>query len=218
MKLSKKQVSDFPLTIGHNHPLLFDLKQTTIELYADLEASRRENDRLKREIEKYRTLKLITDFPSYYIEKNDQLSNDLYKAQAELLSSESIREAEKKILIKEIEANTKLKAELVEAYEYAKLNADAASEANLEADLYKKEFISTYEELRAVKKKVAWYFECEEIRHWFFERTDIYCLEDSHFVPSAIQGKDYCPWCTPNGEIEMSYQQARADLWRDDEG
>ena len=52
----------------------------------------------------------------------------------------------------------KAEAEITEFAEYARLNADAASEANLEADLYKKEFVSTYEELRTLKGAINWYF------------------------------------------------------------
>ena len=85
-------------------------------------------------------------------------------------------------------------AELAEAYEYAKLNGVAASELNLE--------------LGKLREKLDWYFECEEVRHWFFVRTDVDCT-DYH------KDDEHCPWCTPNGEIEMSYQQAKADLWRE---
>ena len=86
-------------------------------------------------------------------------------------------------------------AELAEAYEYAKLNGVAALELNLE--------------LGKLREKLDWYFECEEVRHWFFVRTDVDCT-DYH------KDDEHCPWCTPNGEIEMSYQQAKADLRGDD--
>ena len=111
-------------------------------------------------------------------------------------------------------------AEITEFAEYAKLNADAASEANLEADLYKKEFVSTYEELRTLKEMVDWYFElCE------FYNSIVHMDEDEAelFNKKWVEPHGKSGICLSNEFVRTVdcfcelIEQAEEDLWRNDE-
>ena len=62
------------------------------------------------------------------------------------------------------------------------------------------------------KELKEWYLECQEVSQWFFERTDVDCL-DHRLLPSLKN----CPWCAPYNEFEKTFKQAKADLRRNDE-